>query len=143
MRKHPTALTMHVAARTALKSMPVVERTAGCTKMMYDIVMNVVTPASISVRIVVREAVRWNVFSSKFCIAYERPPRLRLRRRHPPHEEGISNTPFLFKVALQSGQDRIRDFARAETTANIPRCLIFHHTTDDRVLDGFRSLIQA
>src|SRR5262249_38915859 len=55
---------MHVAAITAPKSMPVVESTAGCTKMMYDIVMNVVSPASTSVRTSVPDSDSRNHLSS-------------------------------------------------------------------------------
>ena len=71
MRKHPMALTMQVAARTAWKSIPVVDSTAGWTKMMYDIVMNVVMPARISVRMVVWEAERWKMRSMNSGIFYK------------------------------------------------------------------------
>src|SRR5262249_4476243 len=40
----------HVAVRTAPASMPVVDRTAGCTKRMYESATNVVAPPITSVR---------------------------------------------------------------------------------------------
>jgi hypothetical protein len=62
---------MQVDARTAPKSIPVVERTAGCTKMMYDIVMNVVRPARTSVRMVVCESLSRKVLFRKSRIVFE------------------------------------------------------------------------
>lgn len=44
-----TALARHVAAMTEPKSMPATESTAGWTKIIYAMVMKVVTPAVISV----------------------------------------------------------------------------------------------
>ena len=46
----PKAAQRQVAAVTAASGMPVCERMLGFTKMMYAIVMNVVRPASASVR---------------------------------------------------------------------------------------------
>jgi hypothetical protein len=46
----PNAAERHVAAVTAATGIPVSDRMDGFTKMMYAIVMNVVNPASISVR---------------------------------------------------------------------------------------------
>src|SRR6187401_162317 len=46
----------HVAVSTAPASIPAADNTAGCTKMMYAIVRNVVVPARISVRMVVPAA---------------------------------------------------------------------------------------
>ena len=54
MRKLPNAAERHVAAVTAPKGMPASCRIAGLTKTMYAIVMNVVMPARISVRQLVR-----------------------------------------------------------------------------------------
>ena len=47
------ALATHVATNTAPGSIPAAESTAGCTNRMYAMVMNVVTPAVISVLSVV------------------------------------------------------------------------------------------
>src|SRR5215813_8299306 len=113
---------MHVAVMTAPKSMPVVERTAGCTKMMYDIVMNVVSPASSSVRIVVREAVRWKVFSSRWRIIYYE---------------------FCTFLWLDFRQHGIGDFSCTETAADVPRRLTFIHTCHDGILYRLRRFIET
>jgi hypothetical protein len=53
------AVARHVAVSTAPKSIPAAFKTAGCTKMMYAIVKNVVRPARASVRTVVPLVFRW------------------------------------------------------------------------------------
>src|SRR5262245_41611228 len=113
------ALVMHVAESTAPKSMPVVERTAGWTKMMYDIVMNVVSPARISVRIVVRDAVRRKVLSRSAVINHQ--------------------SVFIF----QSVQNRIPDLTRAKRPADIASCVPVGHAGNDSVLDTARGVVQA
>ncbi len=60
----PSAAARQVATNTALRSMPVDDRMSGFTKMMYDIVRNVVRPATISVLAVVPCSRRLNSFSS-------------------------------------------------------------------------------
>ncbi|MNY20349.1 hypothetical protein D3C86_1538230 [compost metagenome] len=60
----PSAAARQVATKTASRSMPVDERMSGLTKMMYDIVRNVVRPATISVRAVVPCSRSLNNFSS-------------------------------------------------------------------------------
>ena len=53
MRSVARADARHVAVSTAPASIPAADITVGCTKMMYAIVRNVVTPATTSVRTVV------------------------------------------------------------------------------------------
>ncbi|MCY1365308.1 hypothetical protein D9M69_521480 [compost metagenome] len=60
----PSAAARQVATNTALRSMPVDDRMSGLTKMMYDIVRNVVRPATSSVRAVVPCSRSLNSFSS-------------------------------------------------------------------------------
>src|SRR5690606_20869809 len=67
MISDPSAAARQVATNTALRSMPVEDRMSGLTKMMYDIVRNVVRPATISVRALVPCSRNWNSFSSISC----------------------------------------------------------------------------
>ncbi|MNY50135.1 hypothetical protein D3C86_1856180 [compost metagenome] len=60
----PSAAARQVATNTASRSMPVEDRMSGLTKMMYDIVRNVVRPATISVLAVVPCSRSLNSFSS-------------------------------------------------------------------------------
>ncbi len=64
MRMEPKAAQRQVAAVTAAMGMPVWERMEGFTKMMYAIVMKVVSPARVSVRQLVRSWAKWKYFSS-------------------------------------------------------------------------------
>ena len=54
MRMEARPAQRQVAVVTAARGMPVWERMAGLTKMMYAMVTKVVRPASVSVRQVVR-----------------------------------------------------------------------------------------
>jgi len=58
------ALAMHVATMTDPKSIPQLESTAGCTKMIYDIVRKVVVPATASVVTQVLFSFSLKIFSS-------------------------------------------------------------------------------
>ena len=58
----------HVDVVTAANDIPVWDRIAGFTKMMYAIVTNVVKPASISVRHVVLWAVKQKYRSKRVSI---------------------------------------------------------------------------
>ena len=58
MRSVPTTAAIAVARNTPPRGMPAWERMFGLTARMYAIVMNVVTPATISVRTVVRLRLR-------------------------------------------------------------------------------------
>ena len=49
MQNVPSAEARHVTTTRALKSMPVLLRIEGFTKMIYDMVTNVVIPANTSV----------------------------------------------------------------------------------------------
>lgn len=62
MSMHANALEMHVAVMTAPKSIPQPESTAGWTNMMYDIVKNVVEPATVSVLVFVPFCRSLNIF---------------------------------------------------------------------------------
>ena len=61
---HAMALAMHVATMTDPKSIPQLESTAGCTKMMYDIVRKVVVPDIASVATQVLFSFSLKTFSS-------------------------------------------------------------------------------
>src|SRR4051794_22148744 len=67
IRKLPIAAEIHVAAVTAESGMPVSCRIAGFTNTIYAIVMNVVTPARISVRQVALSGLK-----SKYCSSRRR-----------------------------------------------------------------------
>src|SRR5262245_34053912 len=118
---------MQVAARTAPKSMPVLERTAGCTNMMYDIVMNVVRPASSSVRTVVRHSDNLKVLSKKSCISYWKD---------------APNSPAYY-ARSELFQHRIPNLASAEFATDILSHLALIHAGHDRILDGVRRFVQT
>ena len=59
MRMEPKAAQRQVAMVTAAMGIPVSARIEGFTKMMYAIVINVVSPARISVRQSVACSAKW------------------------------------------------------------------------------------
>src|SRR5215467_9230053 len=65
MQRLPNAAERHVAAVTAVNGMPASCRMEGLTKTMYAIVMNVVSPARISVRHVVLRAAKSKYSSAR------------------------------------------------------------------------------
>ncbi|CFO74714.1 Uncharacterised protein [Bordetella pertussis] len=84
MISEPRAAARQVATNTALRSMPVLDRMSGFRKMMYDMVRNVVSPATISVRTVVAWSRSWNSFSSMEVPGGLRAVVVCLRRRRLP-----------------------------------------------------------